>query len=129
MIRYSVFVVITISIAAFALLSLTGYNKATAFEPVAVIELFTSQGCSSCPPADKLLSKTITEARSNNSKIFALSYHVDYWNRLGWADPFSDKKYSDRQSLYASVLNPGRVYTPQMVIMANENLLDQIRIN
>ncbi len=116
MIRYSVFVVITISIAAFALLSLTGYNKATAFEPVAVIELFTSQGCSSCPAADKLFSKTIAEARSNSSKIFALSYHVDYWNRLGWADPFSDKKYSDRQSLYASVLNPGRVYTPQMVI-------------
>ena len=84
------------------------------FEPIAVIELFTSQGCSSCPSADKLLSKTI---RSNNSKkIFALSYHVDYWNRLGWADPFSNPSFSKRQNDYVSTLNLNGAYTPQVVV-------------
>lgn len=84
------------------------------FEPVAVIELFTSQGCSSCPPADKLLSKTIVNAKEK--KIFALSFHVDYWNRLGWTDPFSDKKYSQRQANYVSAMNLNSAYTPQMVV-------------
>lgn len=84
------------------------------FEPVAVIELFTSQGCSSCPPADKLLSKTIANAKEK--KIFALSFHVDYWNRLGWTDPFSDKKYSERQANYVSAMNLNSAYTPQMVV-------------
>jgi len=69
------------------------------FEPVAVIELFTSQGCSSCPPADALLAQTITDAKTNGKKILALSFHVDYWNRLGWADPFSSAAYSARQKI------------------------------
>ena len=86
------------------------------FEPVAVIELFTSQGCSSCPPADKLLAETIAEAAKQHQKIYALSFHVDYWNRLGWTDPFSDKRYSARQNEYAAYLNPGHVYTPQMIV-------------
>ncbi|MEO5941817.1 MAG: DUF1223 domain-containing protein [Ferruginibacter sp.] len=86
------------------------------FEPVAVIELFTSQGCSSCPPADHLLAQTINEAKKKGTKIFALSFHVDYWNRLGWADPFSTKEYSERQSEYASQMQHGSVYTPQMVV-------------
>ena len=90
--------------------------ETTGFTPVAVIELFTSQGCSSCPSADHLLEKTIEEAKKDGRKIFALSFHVDYWNRLGWADPFSDKKYSQRQSEYASTLNLNSVYTPQMIV-------------
>ena len=84
------------------------------FEPVAVIELFTSQGCSSCPSADKLLGKTIHS--STGKKIFALSYHVDYWNRLGWADPFSSAAFSNRQSEYVSALNINGSYTPQIVV-------------
>ena len=84
------------------------------FEPVAVIELFTSQGCSSCPSADKLLGKTIHNI--NGKKIFALSYHVDYWNRLGWADPFSSGAFSSRQNQYVSALNINGAYTPQMVV-------------
>lgn len=76
-------------------------NKTTAtdtmFEPFAVVELFTSQGCSSCPPADELLAKTITGAKKSGKKIFALSFHVDYWNRLGWKDPFSSSNFSQRQ--------------------------------
>lgn len=92
------------------------FKNAQTFEPIAVIELFTSQGCSSCPPADKLLTQTIRDANSNGKKIFALSFHVDYWNRLGWADPFSDKKYSQRQSDYVSALNLNGAYTPQMIV-------------
>jgi hypothetical protein len=77
---------------------------------VAVLELFTSQGCSSCPPADRLLG---TYASKEN--IIALSFHVDYWDRLGWKDPFSAKGYTKRQYNYASALNAS-VYTPQLVI-------------
>ena len=86
------------------------------FEPVAVLELFTSQGCSSCPPADKLLAETISETKKTGRKIYALSFHVDYWNRLGWADPFSNAAYSQRQKNYASILNLDGAYTPQMVV-------------
>jgi hypothetical protein len=86
------------------------------FEPVAVVELFTSQGCSSCPSADRLLTKTIFNAAKENKKIFALSFHVDYWNRLGWADPFSSKSFSERQADYVSTLNSSGPYTPQMIV-------------
>ena len=84
------------------------------FEPVAVIELFTSQGCSSCPPADRLLAKT--NRTSNGRNIFTLSFHVDYWNRLGWADPFSQSAFSKRQEHYVSSLNASGSYTPQAVV-------------
>ncbi|WP_373515944.1 DUF1223 domain-containing protein [Persicitalea sp.] len=84
------------------------------FEPVVVLELFTSQGCSSCPAADRLLTQTIQ--KSYEPKILALSFHVDYWNHLGWADPFSDKAYTKRQYAYAKKFNSRSVYTPQMVV-------------
>lgn len=86
------------------------------FEPFAVIELFTSQGCSSCPPADELLARTITDAKKSGKKIFALSFHVDYWNRLGWKDPFSSSNFSQRQKDYAAALNLDGAYTPQMIV-------------
>ncbi|MDN3656698.1 DUF1223 domain-containing protein [Ferruginibacter paludis] len=88
----------------------------TSLQPVAVIELFTSQGCSSCPAADQLLAQTINASKKDGRKIFALSFHVDYWNRLGWADPFSTKEFSQRQRTYAAKLNDKSVYTPQMVV-------------
>jgi hypothetical protein len=84
------------------------------FEPVAVVELFTSQGCSSCPPADKLLEQTIKN--TGDKKIFALSFHVDYWNRLGWADPFSNAAFSKRQNDYVNALNTNGAYTPQIIV-------------
>lgn len=118
-------------VTALLIISITSFKSPSPFEPVAVIELFTSQGCSSCPPADVLLSKTITDAKENGKKIFAISFHVDYWNRLGWTDPFSDKKYSDRQSAYADQLNPGQVYTPQMVVNGEKEFVgsDQKALN
>lgn len=85
--------------------------EATSF---AVVELFTSQGCSSCPPADRLLSELLEEAAKEGQAIYPLSFHVDYWNYLGWADPFSKKGFSARQRSYAQALSTG-VYTPQMV--------------
>ena len=89
-------------------------DKEPKFEPVAVVELFTSQGCSSCPAADRLLTKTLKE--NNDPHVLALSFHVDYWNHLGWADPFSDKDYTKRQYAYAKQFNSRSVYTPQMVV-------------
>ncbi|MGC4099903.1 DUF1223 domain-containing protein [Ferruginibacter sp.] len=94
-----------------------------AFEPVAVIELFTSQGCSSCPPADALLAETIADATTNNKKIFALSFHVDYWNRLGWTDPFSNKDYSARQNNYINTLGLEGAYTPQMIVNGSKEFV------
>jgi hypothetical protein len=77
---------------------------------VAVLELFTSQGCSSCPPADRLLG-----TYTSKENVIALSFHVDYWDRGGWKDPFSSKEYTKRQYGYASALHAD-VYTPQIVI-------------
>ena len=76
-----------------------------------VLELFTSQGCSSCPPADRLLTEL-----GEHDDVAPLSFHVDYWNYIGWADPFSSDQWSDRQRIYARALAGGRAYTPQLVI-------------
>ncbi len=88
--------------------------------PFAVVELFTSEGCSSCPPADKVLSRLVDESQTSGKNIIALSFHVDYWNRLGWADPFSRPEFSARQRTYARKMNASRVYTPQMVVNGKE---------
>ena len=83
---------------------------------VAVVELFTSQGCSSCPPADRLLSKLAQDSRYQG-KVIPLSFHVDYWNSAGWQDPFSSARWSARQSAYAGrVFHSNRIYTPQVVV-------------
>jgi hypothetical protein len=86
-------------------------NGASDGAPV-VLELFTSEGCSSCPPADAL----ITELGSSTKSVIPLAYHVDYWNHLGWADPFSSHQWSERQTEYARAMNLNGDYTPQMVI-------------
>lgn len=80
----------------------------------AVIELFTSEGCSSCPPADALVARVQKE--SGDKSVYILAFHVDYWNRLGWKDVFSSAEYSDRQRQYAHWLKLSSVYTPQIVV-------------
>ncbi|WP_343716525.1 DUF1223 domain-containing protein [Inquilinus sp.] len=98
---------------------LTGLLAATALaalpaqatERPVVVELFTSQGCSSCPPADALLSTL-----ADRPDVLALAFHVDYWNRLGWTDPFSGPWATARQTAYAAQLGSDQVYTPQAVI-------------
>lgn len=79
--------------------------------PVALVELFTSQGCSSCPPADVLLGEL-----GERADVIALGYHVDYWDYIGWTDTFGSERYSDLQRAYARNFGSSRVYTPQMVI-------------
>lgn len=81
----------------------------------AVVELFTSEGCSSCPPADRLLTKIIEKANPNQ-RIYCLSFHVDYWNYIGWNDPYSDKSFSERQRKYSRAFRSSRIYTPQMIV-------------
>ncbi len=76
-----------------------------------VVELYTSQGCSSCPPADEFLSEL-----AGRDGVLALSFHVDYWNYIGWRDPYSDPKWTRRQHAYGQNLKKRYVYTPQMVI-------------
>ncbi len=88
-------------------------------ESAIVLELFTSQGCSSCPPADELLDEIREQYQNQN--VFVLSYHVDYWNRLGWKDPFSKESYSDYQREYAQQFNSRSIYTPQLVVNGNEH--------
>ncbi|HYV94189.1 MAG TPA: DUF1223 domain-containing protein [Chitinophagales bacterium] len=106
-----------LALGIFGFMKITG-NENHVLQPanengIAVIELFTSEGCSSCPPADELLSDLKTTMAGKN--VFLLAFHVDYWNYLGWKDRFSDAAFSKRQSHYADVLH-AEVYTPQMIV-------------
>ena len=88
-----------------------------AHKALVVAELFTSEGCSSCPPADAILSRLVREQPVPDVTVLGLSENVDYWNRLGWVDPFSSSAFTRRQSEYAAqVFRSSGVYTPQMVI-------------
>jgi hypothetical protein len=79
----------------------------------AVVELFTSEGCSSCPPADEAVAALAKEYASN---VFVLGFHVDYWNNLGWKDEFSTAGYTSRQQAYATALALNSIYTPQVIV-------------
>lgn len=89
--------------------------------PFLVFQLFTSQGCSSCPPADKLLQQIKEETENKN--VVVLSYHVDYWNRLGWIDPFSSKDFTNLQYTYGRKFNINSVYTPQLIVNGKEHFV------
>jgi hypothetical protein len=103
-----------IAIAIAAAPSAPGIETRAGSTPV-VVELFTSQGCSSCPPADALL-RTFARNEKLRGKVIPLAFHVDYWNRLGWRDPFSSAEWSRRQMFYVRALRVNSAYTPQAVI-------------
>jgi hypothetical protein len=88
----------------------------TAARKAVVVELFTSEGCSSCPPADELLRHIRQEKLADGLDVIPLGLHVDYWNYLGWTDRFSSAAYSQRQAMYAERFHIGGPYTPQMVV-------------
>lgn len=93
-----------------------------AAQPVVVLELFTSQGCSSCPPADRALQELTQQAAQLGQAVYGLSFHVDYWDRLGWKDPFSNKQFTDRQRQYDRALKT-QTYTPQLVINGRQDVI------
>lgn len=85
-------------------------------ETPVIVELFTSEGCSDCPPADVLLARLQSTQPVAGAHIIALGEHVDYWNRLGWRDPFSSAQFSQRQQEYAQMFHDDGPYTPEMVV-------------
>jgi hypothetical protein len=92
--------------------------KMTLDDKPVVVELFTSQGCSSCPPADAILGKL-----AKRHDVLPLAFHVDYWDYIGWKDPYASKEATDRQYAYGHALGLNMVYTPQMVIDGSQDVV------
>ena len=86
-------------------------------EPVVIVELYTSQGCSSCPPADEFVAMLASDPR-----ILPLALHVDYWDYIGWADKFAQGKFTDRQRAYAKAVGSRTIYTPQLIIGGQDRI-------
>jgi hypothetical protein len=109
-----------------ACLAATGAAAQAAVPPTSgavLVELFTSEGCSDCPPADELLRRMTGKKTPAGQQIIAISEHVTYWNHLGWSDPFSSELFTARQNDYGNRFGLDSVYTPQMVVNGREQFV------
>lgn len=104
---------ITLIVLAIAAMAIHPKHTITPPQGIAVLELYTSEGCSSCPPADEAVADIIKEYPDN---VFVLGFHVDYWDKLGWKDMFSNEAYSNRQRKYGDALELSSIYTPQVIV-------------
>src|SRR5438046_1978213 len=118
----ALFIILPVFILLFCTGSVRGKDDkkktSSSSKNIVVLELFTSQGCSSCPPADRLLG-----SYTNQENVIPLSFHVDYWNHLGWKDPFSNAAFSQRQETYANAFASSGVYTPQVIINGQKEMV------
>src|SRR4051794_12118669 len=105
---------LTMCVAASLLSSASRADEPTT-APV-LVQLFTSEGCSSCPPADQLLSEFLGNSPVDGVTVVPMSLHVDYWNHLGWADAYSSRQFSDYQQRYRDAMGATQIYTPQMIV-------------
>jgi len=102
-------------------------KSAEAPNPVILVELFTSEGCSSCPPADSLLAQINGMHAASGQLVIGIGEHVTYWNHQGWIDPYSDEAYTDRQTSYADRFHLRGPYTPQMVVNGSQEFVGNDR--
>lgn len=101
-----------------ALAALCAFATPVVADGPVVVELYTSQGCSSCPPADEMMHQL-----AMRSDVIPLALHVDYWDYIGWADSFADPAHTRRQNQYARVAGAGSIYTPQMIIGGEDHVI------
>lgn len=112
---------IVLALGADAVYRNSAWYARHAGEGFAVVELYTSQGCSSCPPAEALMERT--QQKDKDLPVYCLAFHVDYWDRGGWKDVFSNSAYTDRQRQYARWLKESELYTPQAVVNGTTEFL------
>ena len=110
-------------LASLALFGLAASCEAAPDKGFALVELFTSEGCSSCPPADKVLGKLIADAEAKKRPVYCLAFHVDYWDYLGWKDPFATKRATERQVAYREAFGATQVYTPQTIVNGTDEFV------
>jgi hypothetical protein len=104
-------------------MSSVAFSQNEKLQPFAVVELFTAEGCSSCPPADDLL-KEMTDLLSKEGKeVIGLSFHVTYWNKNGWEDPYGQEIFTERQKKYVQMIGTEQVYTPQAVVNGGKEFI------
>ena len=119
--------IVLAAVAVIATLALTMHGAPPKLGPTpVVVELFTSQGCSSCPPADAVIHD-LNRDPALRGHVIPLAFHVDYWDQLGWRDPFSSRNWSDRQVRYAKTMHLSSAYTPQAVVGGTRELVGSNR--